>query len=180
MELENDKQERFCREYLIDLNGSAAAKRAGYSSRSAAAIAFELLRKPHISARIAELKAPIMARLDLSAERVLAEYATIAFATMGDFLDVAPDGAFRIDLSRATPDQLVAVAAVSIKTRRTGGKAGAERISETVRIRMAPKLAALVKLGEYLRLFDENREGSDAMAATLSEINRRGSFGADC
>jgi hypothetical protein len=40
---------------------------------------------------------------------------------------------------------------------------------------MAPKLAALVKLGEYLRLFDENREESDAMAATLSEINRRGS-----
>ena len=39
------KQERFVDEYLVDLNATAAAKRAGYSEKSASRIAIELLNK---------------------------------------------------------------------------------------------------------------------------------------
>jgi phage terminase small subunit len=40
------KQERFIQEYLVDLNGTQAAIRAGYSVHTAASIGWELLRNP--------------------------------------------------------------------------------------------------------------------------------------
>ena len=50
------KQEAFCLEYLIDLNATKAAMRAGYSESSAYSIAGENMKKPEIIERIAELK----------------------------------------------------------------------------------------------------------------------------
>ncbi len=52
-----DKQEMFCREYLIDLNATQAAIRAGYSAKTANRTASENMSKPDIQLRIAELKA---------------------------------------------------------------------------------------------------------------------------
>lgn len=46
------KQERFVQEYLVDLNATAAAKRAGYSAKNAGKIGPELLGKTRISAAI--------------------------------------------------------------------------------------------------------------------------------
>ncbi|CUW11677.1 Terminase small subunit [Serratia grimesii] len=51
-----DKQEMFCREYLIDLNATQAAIRAGYSVKTANRTASENLSKPDIQLRISELK----------------------------------------------------------------------------------------------------------------------------
>ena len=51
-----DKQEMFCREYLIDLNATQAAIRAGYSAKTANRTASENLSKPDVKSRIAELK----------------------------------------------------------------------------------------------------------------------------
>ncbi len=51
-----DKQEMFCREYLIDLNATQAAIRAGYSTKTANLTASENLSKPDIQLRISELK----------------------------------------------------------------------------------------------------------------------------
>ncbi|EMH4076955.1 TPA: terminase small subunit [Serratia marcescens] len=51
-----DKQEMFCREYLIDLNATQAAIRAGYSTKTANRTASENLSKPDIQLRISELK----------------------------------------------------------------------------------------------------------------------------
>lgn len=53
----NAKQDMFCCEYLIDLNATQAAIRAGYSARAANRTAPENLSKPDIQPRIAELKA---------------------------------------------------------------------------------------------------------------------------
>ena len=54
MDKMTDKQKRFCDEYLIDLNATQAAIRAGYSEKSARAIATENLSKPYIKAYIDE------------------------------------------------------------------------------------------------------------------------------
>jgi len=50
-----DKEELFCKEFIKDLNRTQAAIRAKYSKASAATIGSELLRKPHIRARVQEL-----------------------------------------------------------------------------------------------------------------------------
>jgi len=52
----NPKQKRFCTEYIIDSNGTQAAIRAGYSKKTAQAIAAENLTKPLISAEIEKLR----------------------------------------------------------------------------------------------------------------------------
>ncbi|TDB44121.1 terminase small subunit [Photorhabdus luminescens] len=66
-----DKQEMFCREYLVDLNATQAAIRAGYSESTARNIGCENLAKPNIQSRIAELKAGRNERVQVDAEYVL-------------------------------------------------------------------------------------------------------------
>jgi phage terminase small subunit len=65
------KQQRFCEEYLIDLNGKQAAIRSGYSERTAEVQASRLLSKANVSARIAELKAARVERTEITADYVL-------------------------------------------------------------------------------------------------------------
>jgi len=67
----NDQQDRFCHEYIIDLNGTQAAIRAGYSERSARQIAAENMAKPSIRKRIAELAAERNEAVGLSAQFVI-------------------------------------------------------------------------------------------------------------
>ena len=73
------KQEAFVREYLIDLNATAAAKRAGYSERTAEKIGSENIRKPEISAAIAAAQQNRAERTGITADRVLKELSRIAF-----------------------------------------------------------------------------------------------------
>lgn len=67
----NDKQEMFCREYLVDLNATQAAIRAGYSEKTANRIAAQLLSKLDIEKRIQELMNRRSERLDIDADYVL-------------------------------------------------------------------------------------------------------------
>ncbi len=68
-----DKQEMFCREYLVDLNAKGAAERAGYSAKTAHSIGHENLSKPEIAARIIELKTERSEKLSIDAEYVLTQ-----------------------------------------------------------------------------------------------------------
>ena len=65
------KQEAFCEEYMIDLNATQAAIRAGYSEQTARQIGTENLAKPAISDKIAELKAERAARVLVDADYVI-------------------------------------------------------------------------------------------------------------
>jgi len=66
-----DKQQRFCQEYIIDLNATQAAVRAGYSIKTAHAIGHENLIKPYVKGEIVRLQADKAEKLSLSAEQVL-------------------------------------------------------------------------------------------------------------
>lgn len=65
------KQQRFCDEYLIDLNATQAAIRAGYSEKTAAVIANENLRKPNISEYIEKRMAAKQEELIADQDEVL-------------------------------------------------------------------------------------------------------------
>jgi phage terminase small subunit len=58
------KRQFFVQEYLIDLNATQAAIRAGYSRRTAKQIAWELLRVPEVRAAIREANRARLARLN--------------------------------------------------------------------------------------------------------------------
>lgn len=83
-----DKQEMFCREYLIDLNATQAAIRAGYSERTAHALGCENLTKPDIQNRIAELKAQRNEQVNIDATYVLRRLVEI---DQMDVLDIMTD-----------------------------------------------------------------------------------------
>lgn len=65
------KEERFCREYVIDYNGTQAAIRAGYNQADAANRAYRLVRKAEIAARVRELEKELAERLALSQDQVV-------------------------------------------------------------------------------------------------------------
>lgn len=67
----NDKQDRFCREYVVDYNGTKAAIRAGYAGRSANRTASDLLSKPDILARVRQLQEEQAKRLSISSDWVM-------------------------------------------------------------------------------------------------------------
>lgn len=81
------KQEAFVREYLIDLNAAAAARRAGYSADVANRIGAENLSKPDIAAAIAELKAARNERTEINADWVLRTLAEEKTADLADLYD---------------------------------------------------------------------------------------------
>ena len=65
------KQQRFVEEYLVDLNGTQAAIRAGYSEKTAAVIATENLRKPNIQVLIQEAKQKLSEKVGITQEFVI-------------------------------------------------------------------------------------------------------------
>jgi len=67
------KQEMFCKEYLIDLNATQAAIRAGYSEKTAHSIGHENLSKPEIQERLVELNTQRIERVEYNADWVLKE-----------------------------------------------------------------------------------------------------------
>lgn len=77
------RQQRFCYEYVLDLNATKAAMRAGYSERTANKIASQLMKKQEIKATIDELKKNNLEELQITRERVLQEIAAIAFMPIG-------------------------------------------------------------------------------------------------
>ncbi|ACR15021.1 TerS [Burkholderia phage BcepIL02] len=68
-----DRQQRFVDEYLIDLNATKAAERAGYSAKTAQEQSSRLLSKPHVQAAIAEAKARRAARVEIDQDRIVRE-----------------------------------------------------------------------------------------------------------
>jgi len=72
------KQRKFCEEYLIDLNATQAALRAGYSKKTAKDIACQNLAKPNISEKIAELQEETRKRTLVTVDFVVNGIKTIA------------------------------------------------------------------------------------------------------
>ena len=86
------KQVRFVQEYLIDLNATQAAIRAGYSAKTARVIGHENRTKPDIAAAIEKAMAERAERTKLTADWVVDELRKIAGANMADYLKSTTHG----------------------------------------------------------------------------------------
>lgn len=162
------KQKRFCEEYLIDLNATQAAIRAGYSPDSASSIAGENMKKPEIRARIDKAIAEQSKRTGVNADRVIRELAKIAFVNADNVID--SDTAKLKDT--ATADDTAAIMAVRVKTIPTADGEGVER-----EIKLADKTKALELLGKHLGIFTDKVEhsgtidtGSRELASILQQL----------
>lgn len=155
------KQRRFVEEYLVDLNATQAAIRAGYSGKRADAQGWENLRKPEIAQAIAQAQAARSARTAITADRVLFELARLAFVDVRRFYDT--NGCLK-KLSDLDDDTASALA--SVETREISGDSGV--VGLTIKVRPWNKPAALKMLGEHFQLFSAPvSEGDEAFLETL-------------
>jgi phage terminase small subunit len=174
------KQQLFCAEYLIDLNATQAAIRAGYSAKTAAAQASRLLTDVKVAAWIAAKTAERTTRLDLTAENVLRELSKIVFFDMDDLLHVTPNGDPYIDLSKASPATRGVLTQAEIEDfvdRRERDEEGevVARDVRRVKIKGPDKLAAINTAMRHLGLLTEQLEIKDGgFADRLAEAIIRG------
>ena len=167
------KQERFCEEYLVDLNATAAARRAGYSPNTAGAIGNENLSKPEIAARISELRKVQSDKVQVDAERVLRELCLLGFSNMADFLRTNEDGSAYVDFSMLTREQAAAIVEITVEEY-VEGKGDDARDVKRTKFKLADKKGALVEIGRHLGMFDDklrlmNADGS-AIPAFIMRI----------
>lgn len=140
----NPKQQRFVEEYLIDLNATQAAIRAGYSPKTATAIASENLAKPNISAAIACAMAERSKRTGITQDRILEELAKVAFIKLTDIVDDTG----RIKAGATDEDR---ACIESIKYKRTDTDTG---YSEEREVKASSKLKAIELLMRHTGMLD--------------------------
>lgn len=146
-----EKQKKFVEEYLIDLNATQAAIRAGYKAKNAqraSEIGCQLLQKTQVSNEVAKRMAERSRRTGINADRVLIELAKIAFANADDIIE-SKDATLKENASR---DDLAAIQSIKVKT---FGEDGVER-----EIKLADKLKALDMLGRHLGMWNDKLQVS--------------------
>ena len=139
------RQRRFVEEYLIDVDARAAARRAGFSRKSLS-YPSRLMRNPEIARAIAQAMAASAERTGITKERVLAEYAKIAFLDLSQLADWDRDGAVLLDAALVSEDVAAAIAAISELP------AAQETAGEPVRLKVSvfDKMKALEALARLL------------------------------
>lgn len=154
-----DKQERFCKEYVISLNAADAARKAGYSKTTAHVIGVQNLSKLLIKKRLEQLQAPKVKKLDLTAEMVLGEMKSLAFSNIDDFFD---DNGFLKEWKDITRDQKACLAQVDmILFTPTEDDEDRLHISQAGKLKFWDKVKSLNMLGNHLSLFQDKMDGDD-------------------
>ena len=162
-----DKQERFCREYLIDHNATQAAIRAGFSKKTANEQGSRLLANVNISKRLQQLTAPVFKKLEVTHERITEELAKIAFLDVSSMYDKDGNLLRIIDMPE---DTRRAVAGIRV-TRRTMGDEEMV-IDTTTDLKISDKQVALDKLGKHLDYYE--KDSSSKPTQTIVNIERPG------
>lgn len=138
----NAKQQRFVEEYLVDLNATQAAIRAGYSAKTAEQTASRLLRNVQVQEAIQAGRERQSKATQIDARRVLEEFAAVAMCDIGDILDFTGDQP-KLRPARDIPERARrAISSVKVK-RYTEGKGDDALEVEVTEFRLWPKLDAL-------------------------------------
>lgn len=149
------KQQLFAREYLIDLNATKAAERAGYSPKSAYSQGHRLLKNVEIKAEINRLMLRRGERLDITADKVLQELAKLAFFDPRNLFneDGSPKNINELDGNTAA-----AVAGLEVNEMFEGEGDQKHAFGLCRKIKLADKGINLERIGKHLKLFTDKTE----------------------
>lgn len=151
-----DKQKRFCEEYLIDLNATQAAIRAGYSAKTAYSMGQRMLKKVEVQEYIFNLQKKRSERTEITADKVIEELAAIAFSDRTKIASVNANGTVDIAATDTLPDEIRKTISC-IKE----GKFGVE-------VSSYDKIKALELLGRHLGMFTERKEDEASKEQEIS------------
>ena len=153
-----EKQQRFVDEYLIDLNATQAAIRAGYSAKTAQEQGSQNLSKLMVQQAIAEQMADRNRRTGVNQDRIVLELARIAFAKITDIVD--SEGKIK---STATDDDLACIESVKYKGSESETSSSVER-----EVKLSSKLKALELLGKHLGMWNDKLDVNVSIPVVIS------------
>jgi len=151
-----EKQEAFVREYLIDLNATKAAERAGYSKKTAYSIGQENLKKPEIQTALKEAIENRQKRTEVTQDMVVEQLAKIAFSDLKDFVSWGEDGITLRSSEEVDGTILQSVSEMMLP------KGGAK-----TEIKLNDKMKALELLGKHLGMFKDNVNVNGNIGVTI-------------
>jgi phage terminase small subunit len=154
------KQRRFADEYLIDLNATAAYKRAGYSGKgnSAESAASQLLSNLKVAEYIAARQKVLQEKTGITQERVLAEYAKLAFLDPRKFYD---ENGQLIPVPKLPADIAAALAGMEVTVERNGeDEDGKPLYADVKKIKFIDKKGALDSVARHLGMFTDKIQHS--------------------
>lgn len=175
----NAKQQRFVDEYLIDLNATQAAIRAGYSEKTAGSVGHENLQKPEIATAIHNAMAARSVRTEITQDMVMQELALIGFSNMLDYIHITPEGDAFVDLSQLSRDKAAAITDLTVEDF-TDSRGECSRDVRRTKIKLSDKRRALVDIGKHLGMFVERQQvtvndfsnmSDDELKAQLADLN---------
>jgi len=151
------KQSMFCKEYLIDLNATQAAIRAGYSEKTSGRIGQENLQKPVIQETIQKSMDKRSKKIEITSDRILEEVARVAYQNIQEFYN--EDGTLK-PLHELPEDVARTIASIEITEKagsmKIGGEEGLRHVAEQLKkIKTYDKMKALELLGKYKNLFTD-------------------------
>ncbi len=157
-------------EYLIDLNATQAAKRAGYSEKTAYSQGQRLLKDVEIQATIAEARQKLAESAGISAERVLQEYARLGFF---DPRKLFHDNGQPKEISELDDDTAAALAGLDLVEIYEGTGPDRKFVGYTKKYKIADKKGALDSIAKHLGMFVDRTEitGKDGGPIQVSRIS---------
>ena len=157
------KQARFVEEYLVDLNATQSAIRAGYSLRTAKSQGQRLLTFVDIGAAIAKAQEKRSERLEITLDKWLRELAIIGFSDLKDYLGISADtGAIRAKAFEEMPEGASRALEAIEENRAIKENSDGESttVYDKIKFKMHDKLGALEKIGKHLGFIKEKIEHS--------------------
>jgi len=164
------KQARFVEEYLIDLNAKQAAIRAGYSSKRAQEIGYQLLQKTTVQEAIRVRRDELSKKTEVTQERIVLEMSRLAFMDIRNLFNADGSPVPIKQLSDAAAAGISGIEVVSIGNGEVG-------IGKVTKYRMPDKNRALENLAKILGFMDKDRnketEGTEKLAEALVYLAER-------
>lgn len=167
----SEKQKRFVSEYLIDLNATQAAIRAGYSAKTAQQQGSRLLLNVVVQEELSRQQSKVAERLEITKERIVDELAKIGFSNMLDYMRAGPDGDPYLDFSGLTRDQAAALSEVTVEDFKDGRGEDARDVRR-VKFKLHDKKGALVDLAKMLGFVVEKHEHTGKDGAPIQTETR--------
>lgn len=140
-----DKQKKFVEEYLIDLNATQSAIRAGYSPKTANEQGARLLANVSIQEAISKAMAERSRRTGINQDRIVQELARIAFVKITDVVD--PDGEIN---TNASDDDLACIESYKVEDSDSVNGSSSKR-----EVKLTSKIKALELLGKHVGMWND-------------------------
>lgn len=167
-----EKQKRFCHEYIIDLNATQSAIRAGYSLKTAGSIGERILKNVEIQSQIKILMKDREKRTNLTADKVINEISKVCFVDIKNYLSFDNVNGITFKNSDEVDGTMISEVS-SVTTTVTSGEFTTTKT--TLKLKLHDKMKGLEMAGRHLKMFEQSpNQLNDMEIEALKDLAKTG------